>query len=189
MIMETLFYLPNCFRQTLLVNSNNISFTQPSEALLDLMNIMFKVDSTKIIELYDLRLINIFSPYKTFFGSTMFYEGIGMGMRMTLYDTLEQKGPSTSSFVNGALSGMISQVLMQPLFLKNLKHQKKYEVSAPRLRIMDNLNLVCFRGAILGICHLTVFNTILRSLEQPSSLFAPKQTDIDERLQRFLNLH
>lgn len=72
------------------------------------MNIMFKVDSTKIIELYDLRLINIFSPYKTFFGSTMLYEAMGMGMRMTLYETLEEKGPSTSSLVNGAISGMVA---------------------------------------------------------------------------------
>ena len=54
------------------------------------MNIMFKVDSTKIIEIHDLRLINIFSPYKTFFGSTMFYEAIGMSMRMSLFEVLEE---------------------------------------------------------------------------------------------------
>ena len=42
--METVFYLPNHFRQTILVNSNSMSFVSKDAALLDLMNVMFKIN-------------------------------------------------------------------------------------------------------------------------------------------------
>lgn len=38
---DTLFHLPNHFRQNVLINSNRISFENKSDALLDLMNLMF----------------------------------------------------------------------------------------------------------------------------------------------------
>ena len=76
------------------------------------MNIMFRVDSTKIVEIYDLRFINIFSPYKTFFGSTMVYEGLGMALRMSLYNGLQEHSPIKNSVVNGATAGMATQVMM-----------------------------------------------------------------------------
>ena len=42
--IETIFYLPNHFRQTVMVNSNNISFVKADSALLDLMNYMLKLN-------------------------------------------------------------------------------------------------------------------------------------------------
>ena len=44
LVIETIFYLPNHFRQTVLVNSNKISFAKADDALLDLMNYMFKLN-------------------------------------------------------------------------------------------------------------------------------------------------
>ena len=43
-LMETIFYLPNHLRQIILVNSSNISFVNRDAALLDLMNVMFKIN-------------------------------------------------------------------------------------------------------------------------------------------------
>lgn len=43
-IFETIFYLPNHFRQSVLVNSSNLSFVNRNDALLDLMNVMFKIN-------------------------------------------------------------------------------------------------------------------------------------------------
>ena len=43
-LFETLFYLPNHLRQTILVNSSKISFANKDAALLDLMNVMFRIN-------------------------------------------------------------------------------------------------------------------------------------------------
>jgi len=43
-VFETLFYLPNHFRQTILVNSSFMNFLSRDAALLDLMNVMFKIN-------------------------------------------------------------------------------------------------------------------------------------------------
>ena len=88
MVMETIFYMPNCFRQTILVNSNHISFVKPNDALLDLMNVMFRIDKDKAAPIREFRVINFLAPYKTFFNSTLFYEGIIMGSRMGIFEFL-----------------------------------------------------------------------------------------------------
>lgn len=88
MAMETIFYMPNCFRQSVLVNSNHISFTKPNDALLDLMNVMFKIDKANAAPIREFRVINFLAPYKTFFKSTLFYEGFVMGGRICMYDYL-----------------------------------------------------------------------------------------------------
>ena len=43
-LFETLFYLPNHLRQTILVNSSKLSFASKDAALLDLMNVMFRIN-------------------------------------------------------------------------------------------------------------------------------------------------
>ena len=43
-VFETLFYLPNHLRQTILVNSSFMNFLSRDAALLDLMNVMFKIN-------------------------------------------------------------------------------------------------------------------------------------------------
>ena len=88
MVIETIFYMPNSFRQTILVNSNHISFLKPNDALLDLMNIMFRIDVDKVAPIREFKAINFLSPYKTFFTSTLFYESILMSARMSAFDYL-----------------------------------------------------------------------------------------------------
>ena len=88
MAMETIFYMPNCFRQSVLVNSNHISFTKPNDALLDLMNVMFKIDKANAAPIREFRVINFLAPYKTFFKTTLFYEGLSMGGRIYMFDNL-----------------------------------------------------------------------------------------------------
>ncbi len=53
--VETIFYLPNHFRQTVLVNSNNISFAKTDSALLELMNYMFKLNEARANEGFKIR--------------------------------------------------------------------------------------------------------------------------------------
>lgn len=65
-VFETLFYLPNHLRQTILVNSNSISFADKNKALLDLMNVMFKINQGKNAPIQEFRLGNFFSCYRPF---------------------------------------------------------------------------------------------------------------------------
>ena len=82
MVIETLFYLPNHFRQALLVNSNTISFTKSSDALLDLMNMMFKINTQGHTEF---KLTHFFAVYRNFFSTTMLYESFSIAGRIKLY--------------------------------------------------------------------------------------------------------
>ena len=43
-VAESLFYLPNHLRQTILVNSSFMNFANRNNALLDLMNAMFRIN-------------------------------------------------------------------------------------------------------------------------------------------------
>ena len=60
-VFETLFYLPNHLRQTILVNSNSLSFVSKDAALLDLINLMFKINKGVNAPIQEFRLAN-FSP-------------------------------------------------------------------------------------------------------------------------------
>lgn len=42
-LIETIFYLPNRFRQTVMLNTHNVAFTTSESALLSLMSIMFNL--------------------------------------------------------------------------------------------------------------------------------------------------
>jgi len=68
--IETVFYLPNHFRQSILVNSNKISFANKDQALLDLMNIMFKLSHTHQANggvIQEFKISNFFACYRPFF--------------------------------------------------------------------------------------------------------------------------
>ena len=43
-LFESLFYLPNHLRQTILTNSSFMNFASKDAALLDLMNVMFNIN-------------------------------------------------------------------------------------------------------------------------------------------------
>ena len=72
----------------ILLNSNHVSFIKPNDALLDVMNIMFKIDADKVAPIREFKAINFLSPYKTFFTSTLFYESILMSIRMCGFEYL-----------------------------------------------------------------------------------------------------
>ena len=67
-LMETLFYLPNHLRQTILVNSSLMSFVSKDAALLDLMNVMFKINRGVNAPIQEFKLTNFFACYKPFIG-------------------------------------------------------------------------------------------------------------------------
>ena len=43
------------------------------------------------------------------------------------------------------------------------------------------------RGAVLGVCHLSVMHTVLDFLEQPLDPFGTKVHNVDERTRVFLS--
>jgi hypothetical protein len=83
--IETIFYLPNHFRQTVLVNSNNISFAKSDVALLDLMNYMFKLnDRSRPIS--EFRISFFLSCYSKFWTGTLPYESLSFCSRMLIFE-------------------------------------------------------------------------------------------------------
>ena len=85
-LFETLFYLPNNFRQNILVNSSKLSFVNTTEALLDLMNIMFNINRGTNAPIQEFRVLNFFAMYKPFFGATLPYECLSLSLRLMLFD-------------------------------------------------------------------------------------------------------
>jgi len=81
---ETVFYYPNHFRQIILVNSNHVSFADTSEALLDLMNVMFRLESNVRMQAFSIN--NFFSSYRTFLKMTLPYETAFLFGRTKLFE-------------------------------------------------------------------------------------------------------
>ena len=85
-LFETLFYLPNHFRQTILVNSSKLTFGNTSEVLLDLMNVMFNINRGVNTPVQEFRVLDFFACYKPFFGATLPYECLSLSLRLMLFD-------------------------------------------------------------------------------------------------------
>jgi hypothetical protein len=83
--IETIFYLPNHFRQTVLVNSNNISFAKSDVALLDLMNYMFKLNN-RSKPISEFRISFFLSCYSNFWTTTLPYESLSICGRIMLFE-------------------------------------------------------------------------------------------------------
>ena len=62
---------------------------------------------------------------------------------------------------------MGAQLLLHPLFVLNLINQKMHETNPKRPKVFENLGWVALRGAMLGLCHLTVYNNFMAFVEQP----------------------
>lgn len=103
---ETLFYLPNHFRQTVMLHSNLISFAQPQQALLDVMNTIFKLDSSRNAGSQKFSIGNFFACYRSFFRSTMPYEALSYCLRVKLHEKMKQD--SRVAWVAGPAAGMAS---------------------------------------------------------------------------------
>ena len=89
-LLETIFYLPNHFRQTILVNSSFMSFASKDAALLDLMNVMFKINRGVNAPIQEFRLKNFYACYAPFFRMTLPYETLTLASRMTLFEQLNK---------------------------------------------------------------------------------------------------
>ena len=87
-LFETLFYLPNHFRQTILVNSSKLSFVNTTEVLLDLMNIMFNINRGTNAPIQEFRVFDFFAMYKPFFRATLPYECLSLSLRLMLFDSI-----------------------------------------------------------------------------------------------------
>ena len=66
-VFETLFYLPNHLRQTILINSSYMNFANRNDALLDLMNVMFRINRGVNAPIQEFRASNFFACYRPFF--------------------------------------------------------------------------------------------------------------------------
>jgi hypothetical protein len=93
MFIETAFYLPNRFRQSLMANSAKISFETSEQALLGLMSEMFNLgETTSFGAKQGFSIMNFLQCYRHFFRSTMLYESISLSFRTLAYENL--KGPT-----------------------------------------------------------------------------------------------
>lgn len=102
--IETIFYLPNHFRQTVLVNSNNISFAKSDVALLDLMNYMFKLNN-RSRPISEFKISFFLSCYSHFWKTTLPYEAFSICGRMFLF---EQTKKEIGIVPAGILSGIVA---------------------------------------------------------------------------------
>ena len=102
--IETIFYLPNHFRQTVLVNSNNISFAKSDVALLDLMNYMFKLNN-RSRPISEFRISFFLSCYSHFWTTTLPYESFSICGRMLLF---EKTRKDLGTVPAGILSGIVA---------------------------------------------------------------------------------
>ena len=83
------------------------------------------------------------------------------------------------------LSGVTAQVLTSPLFVKSLKGQMGSKLGTA-FNMKPSLSLVG-RGALIGVCHLSVMQAVLDFLEQPLDPFGTKMYNVDERTRSFLS--
>lgn len=118
--VETIFHLPNYFRQTLLVNSNKISFVNRSDALLELMNYMFRLNSqSKPIS--DFKIKHFLKCYQGFFSSTLIYESIFLASRLQAF-SFAKDNLFDNDLVAGAFSGLVGQTIAMPWHQKSLQN-------------------------------------------------------------------
>ena len=54
-------------------------------------------------------------------------------------------------------------------------------------KVFENLGWVALRGAILGFCHLTVFNKFMSFVEQPQNPFGMQAINLDAMTRKFIN--
>lgn len=100
--IETIFYLPNHFRQTVLVNSNNISFVKSDAALLDLMNYMFHLNTNSEV-IQEFRIAYFLRCYSHFWTSVLPYETLSFCSRSYLFSQMrDQIGYLPAGFIAGA---------------------------------------------------------------------------------------
>jgi len=81
--IETIFFLPNYFRWTLLVQSSNISFANTTDALLDMMNYMFRLRNKEVSEF---KVSYFLTSYRNFWTTRLPYESLSFCTRFAMFE-------------------------------------------------------------------------------------------------------
>lgn len=81
--IETIFFLPNYFRWTLLVQSSNISFANTTDALLDMMTYMFRLQNKEVSEF---KVSYFLTSYRNFWTTRLPYESLSFCTRFAMFE-------------------------------------------------------------------------------------------------------
>ena len=81
--IETIFFLPNYFRWTLLVQSSNISFANTTDALLDMMTYMFRLQNKEVSEF---KVSYFLTSYRNFWTTRLPYESLSFCSRFAMFE-------------------------------------------------------------------------------------------------------
>lgn len=130
------------------------------------MNTIFKLDSSRNIGSQKFSISNFFACYKSFFRATMPYEALSYCLRVKSHEQIKQASQNSPvALLAGPAAGMFSQLAMHFEFVRSIKNQTKSDMQSIMLKRFDALGLVALRGALLGLCHLTVEDLCLEFLE------------------------
>jgi len=88
-----------------------------------------------------------------------------------------------SNLLNGALSGAVAQLACTPLFHANMRNQ----ATSPSMPTVSHLKLMGLRGAVLGVCNLSIYQSLLNFLEQPLDPFGTRQENVDLKTRIFVH--
>jgi len=86
--------------------------------------------------------------------------------------------------ISGAVAGSVSQLASHSFFLTNLRNQNCFNQT--KTSLFDKLPLVMMRGALLGVCHLSVYKTVLDFIEQPLDPFGTRAGNVDLLTNHFI---
>ena len=118
--LETLFYLPNRFRNVVLLNSVALDTTSSENALLGAMKYMFNLEQgVPGGNAFSIR--NFMQCYAHFFRSTMVYEAGSFCVRNLAYQQLKQ-GSMLDWPVSFAIGTLTQQVLLLPFYKRHLQN-------------------------------------------------------------------
>ena len=191
MLVETAFYLPNRFRQSLMVNTAKISFESSEKALLGLMSEMFNLGQTTGVAARDgFTVFNFLQCYRHFFRSTLLYESFSLTSRTLAYEILKGPSPSQSDWLlSFGIGAGVQGLLFSGLWHKNitnhingtlLLNRKEFNKENSKFRQFVEKNpLVWLRGGILGMLSLTLNEKILIWMEANREEITKRRKSVD----------
>lgn len=95
-VIETMFYLPNRFRHTVMLNTHNIAFVNSESTLLSLMSVMFNLQHQP--DIMEFKLKQFATCYRLFFACTLPYEALSVTSRIKLHEAASLKYPQVNSY-------------------------------------------------------------------------------------------
>ena len=91
------------------------------------------------------------------------------------------------SIVSGACAGSSAQLLTIPLFYRNIRNHVGQSSHDLRMRYSPALfGWLGLRGSILGMTHLSLYNTMINFLEQPLDPFGTAAENADMKVRKFV---